>query len=371
MEPFKKFRTAVKKSYKEKEQLDKLPDFFSPPSPANLREYCLIRLTEGLSPDDLSVLKSLFNPRNQFDDIENAIREIDIDKLRPLQNFLNGTTATASEINTKLLAILIDFHPRPYNRKDWPDDVIPELSGEYIDPEIGPHHEENSSSEEEVEQEDTKQEKEVEDTKDSTPPHIEEENQDNKTQDTNGEDTTDTQPPPIEEENQDDTTQKTDVENTEETKGQERPSMWYKISCWLKDKKHQLFIAGPAILALSLSSGYLMTKKDCMCWNGEKYVEVNCKDKQHANPVIALDPEKLNYFQKIMRPDTLSYKDIGRIWYSRINHEVEFFTGAGHHPVHSSRSLKALTATIIQNRVLNKTRRSLTTDSLQSKRDEK
>lgn len=359
MEPFEKFQNAVKEAYLKQRQEEKLHYRLMSPSPANLRHYSKIRLEQNLTNEDLAIFAEYYNPINKYDNTLLAIKKTKNDKLRTLQNFLIGKTTTASEITTKLLAILIDFQQRPFNRKDWPDDVIPESGGE------------NSSSEEEENQDDTTQEKEVEDTKDSTSPHIEEENQDNKTQDTNGEDTTDTQPPPIEEENQDDTTQNTDVENAEGTKGQERLSIWLKIINWLKGKKHQLLIAGPAILALSSGSIYLMTKKDCMCWNGEKYVEVNCKDKQHANPVIALDPEKLNYFQKIMRPDTLSYKDIGRIWYSRINHEVEFFTGAGHHPVHSSRSLKALTATIIQNRVLNNTKRSITTDSLQTKRDEK
>lgn len=350
MEPFKKFQNAVKKSYKEKEQLDKLPDLLNPPSPANLRDYSIQRLS-NISIEDLTFFKSYFNPRNQFDDIENAIREIDIDKLRPLQNFLNGTTATASEINTKLLAILIDFHPRPYNRKDWTDDVIPESGGEYINTEIGPHHEEKTGQTilpgvEEIEQEDTKQ-------------------------GTSAEGTIAPTPPPIEEEDQDNTTQKTNVENTEGTKGQERLSIWDKIINWLKEKKHQLFIAAPATLVLSLSSGYFMTKKDCMCWNGEKYVEVNCKDKQHANSVIALDIEKLNSFQKIMREDTLSNKDIGKIWYSKINHEVEFFTNAGHHPVHNNRSLRAATAHIIQNYVLNKANRHVAIDSLQINNNEK
>lgn len=31
--------------------------------------------------------------------------------------------------------------------------------------------------------------------------------------------------------------------------------------------------------------------------------------------------------------DTLSMEDIGKIWYSKIGNEVEFFTSSGNHPV--------------------------------------
>ncbi|MEJ5052675.1 hypothetical protein [Sphingobacterium sp. MYb382] len=333
MEPFEKFQNAVKEAYLLQHQEDKLDYRLMSPSPANLRHYSKERLEQNLTNEDLAVLAAYYGSTNKYEDISLAIKKTDNDKLRKLQNFLNGTTANANEITTKLLAILIDFQPRPFNRKYWTDNFNPESGGEYIDTEISSNHGENSSSEENIE--------EV------------------------------ISPLPIEEENQDNPTQKTDVEKTEGAKKPERPYFLHKIINWLKEKKHQLFIAAPATLVLSLSSGYFMTKKDCMCWNGEKYVEVNCKDKQHANSVIALDIEKLNSFQKIMREDTLSNKDIGKIWYSKINHEVEFFTNAGHHPVHNNKSLRAATAHIIQNYVLNKANRHVAIDSLQINNNEK
>jgi len=333
MEPFEKFQNAVREAYLKQRQEEKLHYRLMSPSPANLRHYSRERLEQNLTNEDLAVLAAYYGSTNKHEDISLTIKKTDNDKLRPLQNFLNGRTTNANEITTKLLAILIDFQPRPFNRKYWTDNVNPESSGEYIDTEIGSDYEENSPSEENIE--------EV------------------------------LFPPPIKEENQNNPTQETDVEKTEEAKKTERPYFQSKIINWLKEKKHQLFIAAPATLVLSLSSGYFMTKKDCMCWNGEKYVEVNCKDKQHANSVIALDIEKLNSFQKIMREDTLSNKDIGKIWYSKINHEVEFFTNAGHHPVHNNRSLRAATAHIIQNYVLNKANRHVTIDSLQINNNEK
>ncbi|MNN94928.1 hypothetical protein D3C81_2136440 [compost metagenome] len=63
--------------------------------------------------------------------------------------------------------------------------------------------------------------------------------------------------------------------------------------------------------------------------------------------VIALDQNKLENFQKINSKDTLGMEDVGKVWYSKIGNEVEFFTSSGKHPVHINRSLKAATEHII------------------------
>src|SRR5690606_39627916 len=73
--------------------------------------------------------------------------------------------------------------------------------------------------------------------------------------------------------------------------------------------------------------------EECMCWNGEKYIPVDCQDKTQPYQVIGLDQDKLEHFRKITKPDTLGIKDIGNIWYSKMDNEVEFFTVQGDHPV--------------------------------------
>ncbi|MEJ5090425.1 hypothetical protein [Sphingobacterium faecium] len=49
--------------------------------------------------------------------------------------------------------------------------------------------------------------------------------------------------------------------------------------------------------------------------------------------VIARDQNRLENFQKINSKDTSSMEDVGKIWYSKIANEVEFFTSPGNHPV--------------------------------------
>ncbi|MEN5232803.1 hypothetical protein [Sphingobacterium faecium] len=49
--------------------------------------------------------------------------------------------------------------------------------------------------------------------------------------------------------------------------------------------------------------------------------------------VIALNQNRLENFQRIDGKDTSSMEDVGKIWYSKIGNEVEFFTSPVNHPV--------------------------------------
>lgn len=93
---------------------------------------------------------------------------------------------------------------------------------------------------------------------------------------------------------------------------------------------------------------YLFINNDCMCWNGIKYIEVDCKDNTQSNQIIALNEDKLHNFEKIMKPDTLTKADVGKVWYSKIDNEIEFFTHSGYHPILTRKSLKAATEHIIR-----------------------
>lgn len=88
--------------------------------------------------------------------------------------------------------------------------------------------------------------------------------------------------------------------------------------------------------------------KQCMYWNEDRYVATRCADDGGTGSLrIALDRQQLRDFKKIMRPDTLARAHVGKVWYSKIDNTVEFFTGPGFHPVHRDRSLRAATAHII------------------------
>jgi len=85
----------------------------------------------------------------------------------------------------------------------------------------------------------------------------------------------------------------------------------------------------------------------CMVWTGDHYQPVSCGQKSGEVLVLALDTTRVAHFKKITRPDTITERSVGRVWYSKIDNNVEFFTADGYHPVHVERHLKPLTLYMI------------------------
>lgn len=48
--------------------------------------------------------------------------------------------------------------------------------------------------------------------------------------------------------------------------------------------------------------------------------------------VIPIHNGQLKYFQKITRPDTITEASLHKVWYSKSNNQVEFFTADGENP---------------------------------------
>lgn len=95
-------------------------------------------------------------------------------------------------------------------------------------------------------------------------------------------------------------------------------------------------------------AGILQSGPNCMYWDKSEYKPVDCQDK---NPVynhrIPFDYEKMEYFKRIERKDTLTVDNAyGKVWYSKYNGEVEFFTNDGVDP-NNGRELRIATEYII------------------------
>jgi hypothetical protein len=105
------------------------------------------------------------------------------------------------------------------------------------------------------------------------------------------------------------------------------------------------------LVALIVAGVYLFwghgAPEGCMIWAADRYKQVSCNQKQGEAMIIALDTSKLVHFKKITRQDTITAQALGRVWYSKINNNVEFFTADGYHPVHVERHLKPLTLYMI------------------------
>ncbi|MGD1320361.1 hypothetical protein [Chryseobacterium sp. 2R14A] len=96
-------------------------------------------------------------------------------------------------------------------------------------------------------------------------------------------------------------------------------------------------------------AGVLQSDPKCMYWDKSEYKPADCDDK---NPIyserVPFDYEKFTYFKRIERKDTLTAENaFGKVWYSKYNGEVEFFTDDGTDP-NNGRELRKATEYIIE-----------------------
>lgn len=95
-------------------------------------------------------------------------------------------------------------------------------------------------------------------------------------------------------------------------------------------------------------SGIFPSQTQCMYWDKSEYKQVDCQDK---NPIYdhktSFDYDKMTYFKRIERKDTLTVENaFGKVWYSKYNGMVEFFTDDGIDP-NNGRELRKATEYII------------------------
>jgi hypothetical protein len=106
------YKKAVKAKYK-LEKSGKFSDYLINPSPAKLKNLCILVLETNTNLGDASIFDKFFN----FKEGESKIKQIknfDTDKFRPFKNFLIQNTDISQLESLNLIAVLVDFNPRPY-----------------------------------------------------------------------------------------------------------------------------------------------------------------------------------------------------------------------------------------------------------------
>lgn len=110
---FDDYILAVRSKY-EVEKSRVYSDFLLKPSPAQLRDLCLIIHDKGLSKKDKEVFELFFKTKPDSE-LRKAIENIDVEKLRKICNFLNEKSKTTSQNSLNLIAILINYELRPFS----------------------------------------------------------------------------------------------------------------------------------------------------------------------------------------------------------------------------------------------------------------
>lgn len=108
------YKKEVKAKYEEA-KTGNFSGFLLKPSPSELKNLCLVLFDKGYNKWDQEIVERFF----ELDDKSNKRKQIEcfeVDKLRPISNFLKGKTEVTRVVNLDLIAILVDFNPRPYRK---------------------------------------------------------------------------------------------------------------------------------------------------------------------------------------------------------------------------------------------------------------
>lgn len=105
---------ALKAKYEEV-KLAEFSIFLLNPSPAELKILCLLLFDNGISKQDQEIIDIFFD-LNDESSKRKQMECFDVDKLKPIGNFLKGKTETTRVVNLDLIAFLVDFYPRPYRK---------------------------------------------------------------------------------------------------------------------------------------------------------------------------------------------------------------------------------------------------------------
>jgi hypothetical protein len=308
---FLDYKKEVIKFYEKRLKEGDLPLGLQLHKPADLKKEWLNVMGENyIASHDDKLLREFFGPKEILADYERAIKTKGTDKCKPLSTFLekNDVNAITNERNIELLSWLIKFEPRPHRVWEIKKEKSKILDHNEPKTLVGP--EQNKPDIFLVSSKDV-----VLNYLDIKDQHLRKEKLE-----------------PI------------------KNKAVEKEKIVKRTNSYLL-----IGIVILGILAFTIFSsknwlnGFFGKKENqCMYWNIDQYQMINCEQKLPNIQVIALDTFKLNYFKKIDRIDTLTKNCIGRIWYSKIDNKVEFFTIDGIHPEHLDRPLKPVTSHIYE-----------------------
>jgi hypothetical protein len=295
------YKNAIKAKYELTKEED-ISGLLNNPSPANIRELCIQRV-ETLGVDDKSIFSRFFNLK----DDENSIKQIenyDTDKLRPVGNFLKSKTKDTKQIIVELIAILIDFTPRPYLKFSKTDEGNFRKVEEIIPPTSEPKEEEKKGYK---------------------------------------------KPDPI------------PIALVINEKAKANNDNLTPKSYSIKQK----IAFGLGIVLITSISGYSIKKacfseKQCMQWQNDHYETVDCNEEidtiYKSAPIIPVDEDALD-LNKIKVSDTTTFFRGGKavVWYCKVDSLPEFFDdlGTGYHPL-TGKPLRPITKYIISKYVIHK-----------------
>jgi hypothetical protein len=303
------YEKLVRQAYEQKKVSNTLPHGLMHLTPAKLKEECVMRCKKDLNNRDEKVIRDFCGDLNESKTCLAIIQRCDTDKFKPLVNFLKGKSESTGSKNIELLAWLIDFPGRPWElRKEYSYDMNESQQLGNMSPVA------------------TESDKPAGDLTIPENPIIP-----LWSDGSNRKGSTDAE--------------SAGIGNQRNLKG--KPAKTLRVA---------------VMLSLALGAGGIWWWKDknrqpdpsggCMYWIEDHYEPIPCNQKMPNAMIIALDTMKLKNFKRITMPDTITYRAIGRVWYSKIDGKIEYYTSGGEHPVVFDHRLKPITKYMIDKYIL-------------------
>ncbi|MBO9620202.1 MAG: hypothetical protein J7539_14335 [Niabella sp.] len=304
---FGDYTKLILQDYETKKAAGLLPLNLSKPTPARLRDECLIVCKGRFERKDEKMLRDFFGQADNDTGYLRIIKKCAIDRFRPLINFLKKPTIRTDEKNVELLAWLIDWNRRPFQ--------------------LDKRYDLNEQGEAFLIKNDPAEKIQIDEEQEITEAFDTLVNQENKMNAVINPGTAFAKP-----------------------KYPLKPLAVFIIAL-LALAGIVIYQSGNGRLQYGMGNT-LDNRGSCMYWTGDHYEQIPCNQKVYGVLVVALDSLKLLHFKKITQPDTLTEADINRVFYIKYNGKIEFYTGGGAHPVYTERSLKPLTAYIYEKYIL-------------------
>lgn len=285
------YKQEVILAYKKRKDAGTLPRNLQYHTAASLRKECLAVFYKRYSEKDAETFKSLYSEeRNSAEEYFNKIKTTSADKFKPLDNFLKGNTTDTKDNNIELLAWLIDFQPRPHVEADIYELVKTEWESS------GNKPQELSGKELPVSEPEEKTPGIVGIIREEFPELV-------SIQPING--LLGGNPP----------------ENSQAGNNG-------KFNIPRKFNKAVLsFFA--AFVIVGASYFFYDKSNQCMYWNGDEYQTVACDQKIEGANILPEDPLRLKQLKRIKNVSEITRGDIGKVYYSKVNGKVEFYTADG------------------------------------------
>lgn len=332
---FPDYQKLVIEYYQWKKSHHKLRSELRHPTRAKLKKEC-VRLCRGkVQRKDEKVIRDFCEDWDEKKTYLQNIGNYDVDKFKPLSNFLQGNSDSTDPKNIELLAWLIDFKARPYDfDKDYSAPLVDFLAiwGEVQDnvyPVSEPFKVDGSLT---VEGESNA-----------------------------GENFGDGVESDSSRGNKVSSEMPEKARQTGTVSGGDAYETFAGAAVDIEKVKPKLGIRRSVVVGVLLfvivTGGYwwwdIKSGSDggCMYWADDHYEPIPCNQKVPNKLVRALDTEKVKNFRKITRSDTITYRAKGWVWYSKIDNEFEYFTADGEHPVVYGRRLKPITDYIINKHI--------------------